>query len=104
MEETERQTMKTWKGLCAAFSLALISALCGSAAVAEMGNASANAAQSSALPGEVWSYSTYYIYPLTRHIDESGVSGSWRYALYPFTVALDTAQLPFGALAGLFGD
>jgi hypothetical protein len=51
-----------------------------------------------------WKYDTYYLYPLTRHIDESGVTNNWRYALYPITVVMDTAQLPFGALAGLFGD
>ena len=28
----------------------------------------------------------------------------WRFAMYPLTVVLDTVQLPWGVLAGLFGD
>ena len=31
-------------------------------------------------------------------------SMAWRHAMLPFTAVLDTVQLPFGAIAGLFGD
>jgi hypothetical protein len=51
-----------------------------------------------------WRYDTYYLFPLTRHMDEAGIPPACRIPLYPFTVAFDLFQLPFGAIAGLFGD
>ena len=51
-----------------------------------------------------WRYDTYYLFPLTRHIGETGISPRWRIPLYPFTVAIDIAALPGGALAGLAGE
>ena len=54
---------------------------------------------------EPWRYGTYYLFPLTRHLGTAGgVSRNWRYPLYPLTVAFDAGQLPFGAIAGLFGE
>jgi len=51
-----------------------------------------------------WRYDTYYLFPLTRHMDEAEIPWLCRIPLYPFAVAVDTVQLPFGAIAGLFGD
>jgi hypothetical protein len=51
-----------------------------------------------------WRYDTYYLFPLTRHMDEAEIPRGCQIPLYPFTVAIDIAQLPFGAIAGLFGD
>ena len=54
---------------------------------------------------EGWRYWTYYLYPLTRHTSESEIDPEyWVYPLYPFFVLIDTAVLPFAAIAGLFGD
>ncbi len=100
--------MKLSRGPLGAVTVALGLVLCASLALAE-GNAGesakdTSATQSSALPGDEWSYGTYYIYPLTRHMDESDIPQTCRYALYPIAAVLDTVQLPFGALAGLFGE
>jgi hypothetical protein len=51
-----------------------------------------------------WRYDTYYLFPLTRHMGEAEIPLPCRIPLYPFAVAVDTVQLPFGAIAGLFGD
>jgi hypothetical protein len=51
-----------------------------------------------------WRYDTYYLFPLTRHMDEAGISPGWRIPLYPFTLAIDVAGLPAGAIAGLAGE
>jgi len=51
-----------------------------------------------------WRYDTYYLFPLTRHMDEAEIPRPCRIPLYPFAVAIDIVQLPFGAIAGLFGD
>ena len=51
-----------------------------------------------------WRYDTYYLFPLTRHMDEAEIPRGCQIPLYPFTVAIDIAQLPFGAIAGLFGE
>lgn len=53
---------------------------------------------------EGWRYGTDYLFPLTRHIDETGLPLAGKIPLYPFTAALDLGQLAFGAVAGLFGD
>ena len=51
-----------------------------------------------------WRYGTDYLFPLTRGGGEAGLPTWGRIVLSPITVALDTGLLPFGALAGLFGD
>jgi len=51
-----------------------------------------------------WHYCTYYILPLTRHMQDSGLPLVGRIFLYPLAAAFDIAQLPFGALAGLGGE
>ena len=51
-----------------------------------------------------WRYGTDYLFPLTRGGDEAGLPQWGRIVLSPITVALDLGMLPFGALAGLFGD
>ncbi len=51
-----------------------------------------------------WRYGTDYLFPLTRGGKEAGLPTWGRIVLSPITVALDTGMLPFGALAGLFGD
>ncbi len=92
-------------GLATAIAVALLSVAYTAPALAEAGPSySPGPAASTSLDSDKWSYSTYYLYPLTRHMDESEITGGWRYALYPLTVVLDTVQLPWGALAGLFGD
>ena len=88
--------------LVAAIAFALFFGLWSSPSAAESGPSETD--HSRDLPDDGWRYGTYYLYPLTRHIGESEVSKPWRHAMLPFTVVLDTAQLPFGAIAGLFGD
>jgi len=51
-----------------------------------------------------WHYCSYYILPLTRHMEDSGLPLAGRIVLYPLAAAFDIAQLPFGALAGLAGE
>jgi hypothetical protein len=51
-----------------------------------------------------WHYCTYYILPLTRHMQDSGLPLAGRIFLYPLAAAFDIAQLPIGALAGLAGE
>ena len=51
-----------------------------------------------------WGYGTDYLFPLTRGGEEAGLPTWGRIVLSPITVVLDTAMLPFGALAGLLGD
>jgi len=50
-----------------------------------------------------WEYDPYYIFPLTRHMSDSGLPKGGQYALYPLAVVIDLGQWPFGALAGLAG-
>ena len=89
--------------LTAATILGII-ALSASPALAEPGPIPTSSSDDRANPiDDGWKYDTYYLYPLTRHIEELGVTSNWRYAFYPLTVVMDTAQLPFGAFAGLFG-
>jgi hypothetical protein len=51
-----------------------------------------------------WRYCTYYILPLTRHMQDSGLPLVGQIFLYPLAAAFDIAQLPVGALAGLAGE
>ncbi len=51
-----------------------------------------------------WRYGIDYLFPLTRGGEEAGLPTWGRIVLSPITVVLDTAMLPFGALAGLLGD
>ena len=50
-----------------------------------------------------WEYDTYYIFPLTRHMSDSGLPRAGQIALYPLAFVIDLGQWPFGALAGLAG-
>ena len=88
-----------------ASALALLFALCASPSWAEREQGATMGAAVSSGPSDTgWRYNSYYIYPLTRHMDESDIPKGWpRYALYPVTLALDTVQLPAGAVIGLFG-
>jgi len=54
--------------------------------------------------GEEWRYNTYYIFPLVRHMSASGLPMWGQCLTYPFAAIIDLAQLPVGALGGLFGD
>lgn len=51
-----------------------------------------------------WHYGTQQLFPLTRGMAEAGIPAPARWPLYPFTVAFDTGNAVFGAIAGLFGD
>lgn len=94
--------MTTSTGLATAIAVALLSVAYTAPALAEAGPSySPGPAASASLDSDKWRYSTYYLYPLTRHM---GITRGWRYAMYPLTVVFDTVQLPWGALAGLFGD
>jgi hypothetical protein len=53
--------------------------------------------------GSGWQYDDYYIFPLTRHMQESGLPRVAQYLMYPLAVGFDLGQLPFGAVAGLGG-
>jgi hypothetical protein len=97
--------MTTSNALGAAIALVLLTAAYAPPATAEAGPGTGTTTTVPASePDDGWRYSTYYLYPLTRHIEESGAGRGWRFALYPLTVVLDTVQLPLGAIAGLFGD
>ena len=51
-----------------------------------------------------WEYSTEYFFALSRGMDEAGVPRAARPALLLVALPLDLANLPFAAIAGLFGD
>ena len=51
-----------------------------------------------------WHYGTQNLYPLTRGLGETGIPAWARWPLYPFTAVLDTGNLVFGAIGGLYGD
>jgi len=51
-----------------------------------------------------WRYDTYYLFPLTRHMPDSGLPLYGQIMLYPLSAAIDLVQLPIGALAGLAGE
>jgi hypothetical protein len=99
-----KQAMTASKSFSAAIALAFLLVAGASPAAAEAGPTSTVTTTVTPAEDDSWQYDTYYIYPLTRHMDESEIIPEyWRYPLYPVTALLDTAQLPFGALAGLFG-
>ncbi len=50
-----------------------------------------------------WEYDPYYIFPLTRHMSDSGLPRGGQIALYPLAFVIDLGQWPFGGLAGLAG-
>lgn len=112
--------MKAVITLSAATILAAF-AFAAAPALAEQGPVPTAQAEDGDPTDDGWRYDTYYIYPLTRHINEREVEPGWtrwlfhpltaslgppwgHWLLYPITVTLDTVQLPFGALAGLFGE
>lgn len=51
-----------------------------------------------------WSYGTDRLMPLTRGLPETGLPPAARWPLYLFTVPFDLVQLPFAAIAGLYGN
>lgn len=51
-----------------------------------------------------WHYGTQYLFPLTRGMEDAGITGWVRYPVGVCTVVFDTLYLPFGAVAGLFGS
>ena len=51
-----------------------------------------------------WRYGTDYLFPLTRGLDDSGLSGFLQPVAMVFTVPFDLVNLPLGAVAGLFGS
>ncbi len=51
-----------------------------------------------------WQYSTDYLFGITRGLEEQDTRVEFRRAAWIATVPLDVANLPFAALAGLFGD
>lgn len=50
-----------------------------------------------------WQYDPYYIFPLTRHMGDSGLPLWAQIPLYPIGFAIDLVQWPVGVLAGLGG-
>ncbi len=50
-----------------------------------------------------WEYDTYYIFPLTRHMPDSGLPFGAQIVLYPLAFSLDLVQWPVGVLSGLAG-
>jgi hypothetical protein len=53
--------------------------------------------------GRRWRYGTDYLLPLSRGLADAGVPPALRPVALVFTIPLDLAHLPLGALAGLFG-
>jgi hypothetical protein len=51
-----------------------------------------------------WRYGTQHLFPLTRGMEDAGIPPWGRWPLYLFSVPLDAAHAPLGALAGLYGD
>lgn len=51
-----------------------------------------------------WSYGTDQFMPLTRGMEDAGIPPAARWPLYLFTVPFDLLQLPFAAIAGLYGS
>ena len=44
-----------------------------------------------------------YIYPTTRAVNDMNEHPALKLTLFPVTIVLDTALLPFGVLAGFIG-
>jgi hypothetical protein len=51
-----------------------------------------------------WRYSTDYLFGTTRGMEEQNIPVMCRRAAWILTVPFDIANLPFAAIAGLFGD
>ena len=51
-----------------------------------------------------WRYGTDRLFPLTKGLSETGMPTAARWALYPFTIALDAGNFVFSALGGLYGN
>ena len=54
--------------------------------------------------GRVWRYNTEYIFGVTRGLKDQNIPPWCEGTAWIVTVPLDIANLPFTALAGLFGD
>lgn len=50
-----------------------------------------------------WEYDPYYVFPLIRHMPDSGLPLAGQIALYPLAFVVDLGSWPVGALAGLAG-
>ncbi|MBW2493552.1 MAG: hypothetical protein JRE43_02280 [Deltaproteobacteria bacterium] len=54
--------------------------------------------------GRTWRYSTEYLFGTTRGLGDYNIPVFCERAAWIVTVPFDIANLPFAALAGLFGD
>ncbi len=54
--------------------------------------------------GRDWGYNTEYLFGITRGLSDQNIPRWCEAATWFVTVPLDIANLPFTALAGLFGD
>jgi hypothetical protein len=54
--------------------------------------------------GRDWRYSTDYFFGTTRGMEHQNIPLLCRRAAWIVTVPFDVANLPFAAIAGLFGD
>ena len=54
--------------------------------------------------GREWRYNTEYIFGVTRGLKNENIPPMCERAAWILTVPFDIANLPFTALAGLFGD
>ncbi len=54
--------------------------------------------------GRTWRYSTDYLFGTTRGLEDYNIPRFCERAAWIVTVPFDIANLPFAALAGLFGD
>ena len=54
--------------------------------------------------GRVWRYNTEYLFGVTRGLKDENIPPMCERASWVVTVPFDIANLPFTALAGLFGD
>jgi hypothetical protein len=54
--------------------------------------------------GRVWRYNTEYLFGVTRGLKDQNIPPWCEGAAWVVTVPFDIANLPFTALAGLFGD
>ena len=54
--------------------------------------------------GRAWHYNTEYLFGVTRGLKDQNIPPMCERAAWIVTVPFDIANLPFTALAGLFGD
>lgn len=71
--------------------------------VGAAGTASAESTRDDVKSESGWEYDPYYVFPLTRHMEETELPLYGRVILYPIGFAIDLIQWPVGALAGLMG-